>query len=192
MRSFASHIGGAAALALAAGLAAEAHATIQTVHFTVGSNNWFGGTAPYGLPPQPTISGSVTVNSALAGNAGFVGLQYTTGSRVWTLADIISGALSNVDGATYNFAGIVSGFVLEMGSPADETFVATNNTAGIDYPARPTAPGPRGTGIGCNGCVHITSVAIAAPEPAAWAVMLLGVGAVGVGLRGRRREERRA
>jgi hypothetical protein len=179
MRSIVSYVAAASALAFAA----EAHATIEVVHFKVSSDHWFGDAAPFGLPAEPTLTGSVTVNSKYAGNAAFVGIDYTTGSRTWTLADIIPGALSSIDGVTYNFAGIVDRLVLELGSIDDETYVASYNTAGIAYPARPTAPGPRGTGIACNGCVRITSVVIATPEPETWALMLLGVGVLGLRLR---------
>jgi hypothetical protein len=178
-------LGGVVSLAVGFGAAAPALARIQVVDFAITGGGWFGGSAPYGLPAQPTLTGSVTIDDTLSGNAAFVDLNYTTGTRTWLLSDIIDGAFGGgVSGPYYDSSGVVDNFLLEMGSLGSETYVITNNTAGIDFPL---GGDNSGTGIACNGCVSITSVSIAGvPEPAAWALMLVGFGGLGLSLRSRR------
>jgi len=58
------------------------------------------------------------------------------------------------------------------------SYVFSNNTAAINDPV--------GGLIACNGCVSIKPAqASAVPEPAAWALMLVGFGAVGSAMRRR-------
>jgi hypothetical protein len=69
-------------------------ATIIEVDFTV-SGSWTvfgvpGAIPPYGLPAQPSLSGSVTLDNSKTGSAAFVGLDWTTGSKTWTLAEVQS------------------------------------------------------------------------------------------------------
>jgi len=179
MKSGTIAVGSALALLLAAGFAEPAAAKIQVVNFTITGGGWFGTTPPYGLPPQPTLTGSVHVDDTKTGNAAFIGLNYKTGSRIWTLADIISGAFGG-DGVTYDAFGVVNNITLEMGSVGSETYVISNNTAGIDFPLMSPFDG---TGIACNGCVSLSVPGV--PEPATWTLFILGFGWLGTAMRRR-------
>jgi hypothetical protein len=184
MKSNTVAVGSTILICAALGLSSAAFAKIQVVDFSIAGGGWFGGTAPYGLPSQPTLTGSVTVDDTLSGNAAFVGLDYKTGTRTWTLGDIISGGFGN-DGVSYDALGVVNNITLEMGALGNETYVISNNTAGINFPL--AGVDKSGAGIACNGCVSITSVSNGVPEPATWAMMLVGFGGLGAVMRSRRK-----
>jgi hypothetical protein len=160
--------------------AAEARANVYQIDFTLAPGGW--ATAPdgalYGLGNDPTINGSVTVDSNLSGGAAFRAISYTTGTRVWTLADI-DGSQSGIffSGPTFisfNFTMIEGGGF---------NFFYSNNTVSILDPSDNSR-------LVCNGCVNVTNVTDlsppAVPEPASWAMLLAGFGSVGLMLRRRR------
>jgi hypothetical protein len=144
-------------------------AALITVSFEIEGGHWFqliGAGNPFGLPSQPTLDGSVTIDDTLSGGAAFVGINYTTGSRVWTLAGIDQ-ADSRV---VYDQDGTFEYFVLEfLSSTAPQhNYVVTYNTVGI-YDGL--------SAIACNNCVVITSPPV--PEPSTWAMMLIGFAGLG-------------
>lgn len=158
-----------AILAAAAVSASPAAAAVKLVDFTLTGGSWIhinGVDGPYGLPLQPTISGQVAIDDTKTDASGFVGLNYTTGTRIWTLADIQSNSQIFYSG------GAFENFFLNLGSG---NLVGTNNSASIAEGAN---------NIYCNGCVSVTSVS-AVPEPGAWALMIAGFGLVGATLRRR-------
>lgn len=172
--------GTAMALAMVlGGVAAQpASAATKVIEFTINGGSWNhinGVNAPYGLPLQPTISGSVTIDDTLTDSSGFLDLDYVTGTRTWTVADIAANSR-----IYYSGGNIFSAFYLSFTNYGGG--VGSNNTAVI-------AEGPNT--IYCNGCVTITSIhdpappppAGAVPEPATWFLSILGFGMLGSALR---------
>jgi hypothetical protein len=157
-------------------------AALITVSFDVEGGDWFqliGAGSPFGLPSQPTFSGSVTIDNTLSNGAAFVGINYTTGSRVWTLSDI-DRADSYV---VYNGDGSFRYFVLYFTSNTSppHNYIDTYNTVGV-YDGVDA--------IACNNCVVLASNNTPVPESSTWAMMLLGF--AGLGFLGYRRRQKLA
>jgi hypothetical protein len=154
----------AATIFFTTGLTAKA--SLITVDFTIngpwlGFDNLPATVAPYGLPAQPTLSGDVTFDTTKSGASEFVGIDFTTGTKTWTLADIDPNASATIsNGVLGEFALIFTG---------QTNFVFSNNTALLD---------DGNVGIFCNGCV-VTSLASSVPEPSTWAMLLLGFAGIG-------------
>jgi hypothetical protein len=172
----------AAAAVVAMALAGSASAATKIVDFTASGAwwSWLGGALPYGVPANPVLTGSFTVDTGLKlpGSLGLetvTALNWTTGTKTWTLADA-NVMVSNIgySGDTIDnfffyfdsFNNLSNGGV----SLADETNWAV-----------------------CNGCVSYTvrdGVPVggpaAVPELATWAMMLLGFFGLGSVLRRRR------
>ena len=163
-------IGGALALGM---LSVPAQAATIVQGFTVSAGNWVnGGPAPYGIEANPTIIGSITVDNTKTDKTAFLAINYKTGSRIWTLADIFSGNL------TFDSLGKVVQFSFQ--DSGGRNYFYSNNTVGI------------GEGRAfqfCNGCVSLTEAVAAVPEPATWTLMLLGFGFVGGAMRSRKRQK---
>lgn len=157
----------AAVISLAS--ASSASAAVKLIDFTLTGGSWNhlnGVDGPYGLSLQPTVTGRVSIDDTKADASGFVGLNYTTGTRVWTLADIQSNSQIFYSG------GVFENFVLNLGTG---NVIGTNNSAVI-------AEGPNT--LYCNGCVSVRSVS-GVPEPSTWALLILGFGMAGATLRQR-------
>ncbi|WP_156378509.1 MULTISPECIES: PEPxxWA-CTERM sorting domain-containing protein [unclassified Phenylobacterium] len=160
-------------VALAASVAAissPAAAAIKQIDFTVSSGDWQhlnGVNGPYGLSLQPTLSGSLRFDDTKADSSAFVSLDYVTGTRVWTLADIAANS------SIFYSGGAFSAFALHFGSG---NLLASNTTASV-------AEGPNT--LYCNNCVSIGPVS-AVPEPQTWALMIAGFGLLGTALRRRK------
>ena len=154
----------------------QAVASTKLVDFTVSSSGWYNymGASTYGLPTEPTISGSALLDNTKTDGTSFLALNWVTGTKTWTLSDINIGATSVNWDPSGNF--IQFGLLFNP----DRNYVYTNNTVQINDEA--------GNATFCNGCVSIGTVTTSAvPEPGAWALMLIGVGVLGAALRTRRR-----
>jgi hypothetical protein len=164
-----------AAALVAAACAQPAAASIKVVDFTVHGGSWThlnGVDGPYGLPDQPTVGGSVTLDTTVTNASAFLDLDYTTGTRTWTLADIGSGSLSFFSGDS------LIAFAIFFTTPGN--VLGSSNTAGIAEGANT---------IFCNGCVTVDSVhdpVAQVPEPSTWLLALLGFGGAGAMIRRQR------
>jgi len=152
----------------AVALPAAANATEIVTQFSI-SGDWhpFGSGEAYGLSGDPTLTGSFTLTDGV-----LTSLSYVTGSKSWSISDVVSQSFyQGASGTVYNFSLIFTG---------SSNFVHGSNTASINE---------GGNGLFCNGCVRFSSspVSGAVPEPATWALMLVGFGALGSVMRLRRR-----
>ncbi len=158
----------AMALAMAAATSA-AQAAILTVNFTVAPGTWFGGGTPYGLI-DPSLSGSVDVDTTDTSGNSFSALNFVTGTKTWTLADInIGSSYVQFDGFG-NFGQFA--LILTSGN-----YVYTNNTVALF---------DGDSNLACNGCVSTSIGTGTVPEPASWAMLIAGFGMTGALLRRRR------
>ena len=145
--------------------AAPASSALITVDFVITGGSWFNETgtgSPFGLPAQPTLHGSLTIEDTTSSGAAFVGVDYVTGTKTWSVSEI------NTADSVVNYSGpgVVSGFTLDFNSP--NNFIVSNNTVQISD----------GTNIiACNFCVSFTNANI--PEPSTWTMMLLGSAGLG-------------
>lgn len=162
------------ALMAATVLATPASAAIWHVTFEISSDNWMqvtGVAPPYGLPLSPVIEGSFDVDSddgPLVPLSGIQNLSMQVGTRLYTEAD-----LAGFSFAAFAGNGDFSHFQLQFGGTEEvgqggARFVQDGNT------------------YACNHCVRITSDVDPIPEPATWALMIMGFGAAGASLRRRR------
>lgn len=173
-------LAGAAAFVLAA---SPATAAVQTLSFRIDPTQGvpfqhFGdlGGYPFGLTATSVIDGSVTVDSAdaVAGKVSydkFLSLDYTSGTKTWTLADLGGNSFMGFDLNTGEILGGLLWF-------DNENFVSTGGGMAL-FDGR--------YGIYCNGCVSIPGRdgggIGGVPEPAAWALMLLGFAGAGAMVR---------
>ncbi len=145
--------------------AAPASSALITVDFVIEGGSWFqetGTGSPFGLPAQPTLHGNLTINDTTSSGAAFVGVDYVTGTKTWSVSEIdTAGSVVN-----YSGPGIVSSFVLDFNIP--DNFIVSDNTVQISD----------GTNvIACNFCVNFTNASV--PEPSTWAMTLLGFAGLG-------------
>jgi hypothetical protein len=157
--------------AIPMGLSGSATAAIVVQGFHIAPGSWFGGGNPYGIGADPTFNGTVTLDTNDTSGTTFQAINFVTGSRTWSLADI------NVAGSSASFFGdVVNSFSLVFGSFAVNNSLYSNNTIALTDD----------TGFrACNGCVSLTSGVAAVPEPAAWVLMIAGFGLVGSAMRRR-------
>ena len=171
------------ATALAAMLTAgAAQAGVYVIPFTMTGGSWvqtLGSAGPYGLSTQPTISGSVTIDTCcdetgtIPGASQFTALSYTTGAKTWTLSDI------NPISYVSMTQGVPNGFAIVFGSLTGGNVISTLGAAIDD-------------GTNAIICIDCNSATFPPPpppipEPRAWLLVLLGVAGLGAELRGRRK-----
>ncbi|MFZ2160765.1 MAG: PEP-CTERM sorting domain-containing protein [Sideroxyarcus sp.] len=181
------------------GIASQAQASIMEYDFSV-SGNWWNKTLicpygcytdiyshPYGLPLSPVLNGTITVDNTLPGSSAIVVFSLTTGTKTWTLADFVAGTSS--DSATFDTNGNLTDFkIWNFQSDGGYMYVATNNMFNVWD--KPTYPYTQGNA--CNNCVHLGSgtlvpiVVLPVPEPETYAMMLVGLGLLGVTARRRK------
>jgi hypothetical protein len=151
-------------------VAASSQAAIVVQSFTISPGSWNNSSSPFGVGANPTLNGSVTVDTTNTTGSSFSAINYVTGTKTWAVSDINVGASSVV------FSGnTVSQFSLIFSSGLN--YVYSNNTAALQDPF----------GLKfCNGCVSLVDTP-AVPEPATWLTMILGFGLAGGALRYARR-----
>ena len=133
--------------------------------FTI-SGGWFDCCGnPYGMSNSPTLDGSLSVNNVTDTLTSF---SLTTGSEVWTLANVTSSSLSFSNGVLTGFNPINFSDSTTGGSG----YIYSNNTFGVSDGSFYNA---------CNNCVSFAlSRNIApVPEPSTYAMLLAGLGLIG-------------
>lgn len=167
-----------AAAVAAAITALPAMAADQVFNFSVGTKGgWFNlGSTPFGLPAQPILPGTVTIDTTTLAIDGF---DWTTGSKTWGLSDV-----SMADSMVGTLHGQVAGFFIVLGPDPIENYLQANGGgARLDD--------GNGDVMACNSqCVRATFNVIGTPEPATWTMLLLGFGAIGAAARRRSALER--
>lgn len=125
------------------------------------------GLPPFGMTGNSDIHGSVLIDDALTGANRFIGLDLITGSRTWSLADILSDSQAQVTD------GVFVGFILSL---AGNNSIASHSSAILRD----------GNNImSCNACVRFGPDLASVPEPSTWVMMVLGVGMAGAAMRRR-------
>ncbi len=182
-----------------AGFASQAQASVMEYDFSV-SGNWWNKTAtcpsgcftssyshPFGMPLSPVLNGTITVDNTLSGSSAIEMFSLATGTKTWTLADFVAGTSS--DSATFDTNGNLTDFMIwNFQSDGGGLYVATNNTFNVweKYTY------PYGQQNSCNNCVHLGSGTLVSnpvspvPEPESYAMMLVGLGFLGVTARRRK------
>jgi hypothetical protein len=139
-----------------------ASATLLTSDFEVVGGSWFqtGTNAnPFGVASQPTIFGSLTIDTTQTGAAEYLAINWKTGSKTWQVSDI-----DIADSQLFFSGNSITQFFITFNS---QDYVYSNNTAQINDGLN---------GIACNNCVTLldTVVTTSVPEPSSWAMMIIG------------------
>lgn len=190
MRKFFAAAAALAALAIAAPASAATWTLLIEVDPTRDGidSQWFGisGTvAPFGLPNQPHLYGSLVVQDVgLVDNGGgtftsglesVVSINFRTGSRVWTMADLTANTViywndvTTPESFTLHFNG--NNRIGASSSLSDGVNRISCNSCGVS--ALEASPAPEEPQLG------------AIPEPTTWALMITGFGMAGAALRRR-------
>lgn len=180
--------------ALLGGIAFAAAATISTPALAVAPGTFLGGcTDTYTTPNAIACNGYYTSNVLSAAD---VSLQQSalqsigyTGTVNWSALVSGGNVLSNLNGtATLNFGQMLSGITyigahFGAGSPLGNVSVFWK----FDF-LTPTDHITLSTGTGSSDAVLYSTGNSGVPEPATWAMMLVGFAGVGFAIRRKRRE----
>ena len=164
IKAFCAALAGAA-LSLSA---VSASAAVVTIPFAI-DGTWFGPGTPYGYAGGSILNGSLDIDDTKTDSTAFVGIDLTVGSRTFTVADIAAAG-----SYVAYLSGKVSDFTVIFNEEHNYVYLNLTASFGDD------------TGfLACNHCVT-ADLGGGVPEPATWALMLLGFGAAGSALRYRR------
>lgn len=144
-------------------LSGVASAVPMTYGITV-SGGWFDSNGtPFGMSLSPTLTGSITVDNTIAGIAGMLDFELTTGSQTWTETEFVG---LNAASLTYNSSGTLIQFDLQFFAFSGGTmYIFSNNTMGVTETSANASNA-------CNGCVSIgPGVPTQVPEPATLALV---------------------
>lgn len=162
-----------------------AEAKVLVIDFTIGkeaSSVWYKSPAgaPYGLPDQPVLTGSVTVDSSLDWFHNVTAINFVTGTRVLTLADIDSSYITPFFGQGEETH--LAEFYVYL-DPLTWLYptVITSVAGGYNYAQ--VSDGQKW--VFCNYCVSIPAVDL--PEPKSWVMMLVGFAGLGAAMRSQRK-----
>lgn len=135
------------------------------------TDSLIGGTAVPGSPPSPLVSATITIN----------GESTTIGGDLLASA-LTNGGQFNASEAVQDNANFVSAFVYSMSAPAS-----------LDTPFTPQGSGGGSFNIdrvdALSGPREVATADFSIPEPATWAMMLMGLGGVGAAVRRVRRDQ---
>ncbi|HEV2596658.1 MAG TPA: PEPxxWA-CTERM sorting domain-containing protein [Sphingomicrobium sp.] len=130
-----------------------------------------------------TGSGTLTVDGSgnITGISGTANGNNIVGLSSYASADNLLYDGSNGTSAWLDYSGLSF-------STLANTF-GIGNTGGGDYGVTDMASNPAGTCCGSHPAQLNISAIAAVPEPATWAMMLIGFGGMGFAMRGRRRQQ---
>jgi hypothetical protein len=179
----------AAAVVLATAVAQPAAAAVKIMDFSLHSGSWqlFGAAAPYGLPLQPAVTGSVTFDDTKTGSSALLDIDFVTGARSWRVADIAPWSDSRI---LYHATG-PAGFLLTFADGAAGAALYTHATA-VNGVGASVSDGQSVLYCNCLTVDAVRDAPSAAPEPAGWMLAILGFGAIGAATRSRRGSARPA
>lgn len=128
-------------------------------------------------------SGTLTVDASghITAIAGTANGSSITGLSTYAGADNLLFDGSNGTSAWLDFSGMAFSIVGNA--------FGIGNTGSGDYGVTDMVSNPAGTCCGSHPAALNISAIAAVPEPATWAMMLIGFGGIGFAMRGRRREQ---
>lgn len=122
-----------------------------------------GSDAPFGMSPDEIVRGTVTIDTDKTGLDSFVDLSIKSGTKVWTVADLVDGS-----NTFYYRKDRLAGVALIFNEPGNRM---GGNTSTRFTEGDVTYYGAQ------------FSIQSSIPEPAAWALMILGFGLAGSAVR---------
>ena len=162
-------VAGAAVAAILA-VAGSANATVYAVTLVPNGDGSYSSSPPWGN--HVTTSPFTDTANFILPTAGFITATLTT---------VLIGGQANINFTSVLLDGVTP-FSLSPGSVDQATLTSGLLAAGAhSFTINGTLPGSAGASYG--GVLNFTAV----PEPATWAMMILGMGMIGAGMRMRRR-----
>ena len=176
-----------AAVTIAAGTAVPANAATYLLNYTIGSGNVTGSITTDGVLGSLSASDISAFDLLLNDGVGTFDITNSNaavGISGNTLTATSTGLSFNFSGSGYalfqapNLGSSMTFFCLEAGS------ACTGTNSGSTVDVHSVFPGQH---ISQEGTVQFASVKSAVPEPATWAMMLMGFGAIGFAMRRRQK-----